>query len=85
MATPDLTYKKSGLFTLFMPETSAGHVAWAAIAKRTEGTGKVFTIHLDQTLRQLRKAGYSVAENKQRAENIGISDDELLTKLLDIT
>lgn len=81
--TPDLTYKKSGLFTSFLSETQAGHVAWSEIAKHTEGTSKIFTIHLEQTLRQLRKAGYSIAASRKNSESAGMSDDKLLAELLD--
>jgi|GEM_PF-5378017 len=81
----DLTYKKSGLFTLFLPETSAGYAAWAELAKRNDGTGKIFTAHLDQTLRQLRKTGYSVAAANKISANDEMSEDELLAELLDNT
>lgn len=65
----DLTYFDDGLFTRFMPETPAGETAWRVIAGQTEGTGKVLTIHADDTCRQLRAAGYSVAKGKRRAPN----------------
>lgn len=56
----DLTYKTSGMFTMFFPDTPAGETAWREIARQTEGTGKILTAHLAGTLRQLRKAGYKV-------------------------
>jgi hypothetical protein len=61
----DLTYLKQGIFTVFFPQTKAGNSAWAELAKATENTGKVFTAHLPQVLRQLREAGYSVAKAKK--------------------
>jgi hypothetical protein len=61
----DLTYLKQGIFTAFFPQTKAGESAWAELAKATENTGKVFTAHLPQVLKQLREAGYSVAKAKK--------------------
>ena len=58
---PDLTYFRQGLFTSFIPVTSAGENAWREIAAQTGGTGKVFTAQLPMFLREIRKAGYSVS------------------------
>jgi hypothetical protein len=63
----DLTYLKQGLFTSFMPHSKAGEDAWREIAKHTDGTGKVFTAQLPSFLREIRKAGYSVTEQKKRS------------------
>jgi hypothetical protein len=61
----DLTYRKQGLFTAFIPETLAGETAWREIAEQTQGTGKVFTAQLPAVLVQLRKAGYTVRVAKK--------------------
>jgi hydroxymethylpyrimidine/phosphomethylpyrimidine kinase len=61
----DLTYRKQGLFTAFIPETLAGEDAWRTIAEQTQGTGKVFTAQLPAVLAQLRKAGYTVQVAKK--------------------
>jgi hypothetical protein len=61
----DLTFLNQGIFTAFFPQTKAGESAWNEIAKATENTGKVFTAHFPQVLKQLREAGYSVAKAKK--------------------
>lgn len=62
-ADPDLTYRRSDdLFTLFLPNTPHGENAWRELAAQTDGTGKVLTIHVEETIRQLRAAGYSVSK-----------------------
>jgi hypothetical protein len=64
----DLTYLKQGMFTAFFPESREGEDAWRAIAKQTEGTGKVFTVQLPAVLAQLRKAGYTVKQTEKKNE-----------------
>ena len=49
-----------------------------AIAKQTEGTGKVLTSHLPGTLNQLRAAGYVVRKASKPAQAL---DDVLLDAL----
>ena len=61
---PDLVYSASGMFTVFFANTLAGEDAWRSIAAQNEGTGKILTIHLQSTLRQLRAARYSVHKSK---------------------
>lgn len=63
----DLTYLKQGLFTVFVPQTKAGEDAWREIAAHTDGTGKVFTAQLPSFLWEIRKAGYSVKQQKKRS------------------
>lgn len=76
----DLSYaNEGGLFTVFYANTAAGVAAWKFIAEQNSGTGKIFTTHLDSTLQQLRKAGYTV---KQQSKS-EINDDELLNELLE--
>lgn len=60
MKTYDLEYTMQGMFTFFTPITDAGVSLWNELAAQTDGTGKVLTAHLDATLAQMRKAGYSV-------------------------
>jgi len=62
----DLTYLKQGLFTAFIPESKSGEDAWRELAKQTEGTGKVLTVHLPAVLAQLHKAGYTVNQAKRK-------------------
>lgn len=69
----DLTYHDNGLFTAFIPQTSSGENAWYQLAKATEGTGKVLSIHAKQTIQQLRAAGYGVT----KAKPVKLSDDDL--------
>tara|TARA_R110000868_G_scaffold407230_2_gene688474 strand:- start:35 stop:277 length:243 start_codon:yes stop_codon:yes gene_type:complete len=61
----DLTYLNQGVFTVFFPESKSGEEAWRKIASKTEGTGKIFTMHLKDTLKQLRNAGFKVAKAKK--------------------
>lgn len=58
----DLTYRTLGLFTMFIPHTPAGEDAWREIASKSEGTGKVFTMHLNYCLKQLRAEWYQVSK-----------------------
>jgi hydroxymethylpyrimidine/phosphomethylpyrimidine kinase len=76
----DLTYRKQGLFTAFIPETLAGETAWREIAEKTQGTGKVFTAQLPAVLAQLRKAGYTVQVAKKLTRK---EIDKDMTFLLD--
>lgn len=74
----DLSYRVvDNMFTAFYPNTPAGVEAWKVIASHTDGTGKVFSAHVESTIQQLRDAGYSVV--KATAPNI--SDDELMAAL----
>ena len=79
---PDLFYLKQGLFTSFIPATSAGDHAWRAIAAQTGGTGKVFTAQLQSVLGQLRNAGYSVKmETKKSKKQIKMEINSILEEL----
>jgi hypothetical protein len=74
----DLTYFKSGMFSGFVANTPAGEGAWRELAKQSEGTAKFLTPHMAGIIRQLRAAGYSVANAKPiKAGEI----DELLSAL----
>lgn len=75
----DLEYTTSGMFTAFIPNTTAGEQAWRAIAEQTEGTGKILTFHLKATLRQLRAAGYTVKKAKPVPVDINALMAELET------
>lgn len=79
-AKADLEYKTEGMFTSFIPNTPEGEQIWKAIAAQNEGVGKIFTFHLDSTLRQIRAAGYVV----RKAKKVVLSDeagDALLAEL----
>lgn len=73
----DLSYRKGDLFTTFYANTPEGEAAWNQLAKSTDGTGKVFTVQLDQCLQALRKAGYTVSVEKETA----LSIDNVLSEL----
>jgi hypothetical protein len=66
----DITYLKQGLFTEFIPQSKAGEDAWRELAKQTEGTGKVLTVHFPAVLAQLRKAGYTVKQAKRKRPEV---------------
>lgn len=63
---PDISYRNSadGLFTSFYPNTPEGEKAWNII-NATPGAegGKVLAAHAESTIKQLRDAGYTVAED----------------------
>ena len=65
----DLTYLNQGLFTAFFPDSPAGEKVWQEIASETNGTGKIFTMHLKNTLKQLRKAGFKIAQAKKTTKS----------------
>jgi hypothetical protein len=77
--TTDLTYITAGLFTRFIPHTSAGEDAWRVMAN--QGQEAILSIHTGAVLAQLRAAGYKVAKAKKAAP-ITISEiDSLLAEL----
>ena len=76
----DLTYLPQGLFTTFFPETPAGEDAWRVIAAE-DGSGKVLTIHLVSTIRQIKRAGLTVAKAR-RVDPSGL--DAILEELGEI-
>lgn len=73
----DLDYLTTGFFTTFFPNTPAGENAWKSLAEQTNGSGKILTMHLQSTLAQLRKAGYSVGKAKKPTMSI----DDILNEL----
>lgn len=75
----DITYLDKGMFTTFIPHTSAGEAAWRPMAEET-GNAAVLSIHAKNVIAQLRKAGYSVAMAK-KAPAWTSADDELLAEL----
>jgi hypothetical protein len=82
MNMPDLEYMGDGILVAFMPKTPEGNAAWNELARMTDGTGKVFRVHLAATLQQLRAAGYVV--RKARPSKASAPDDTaLLAALLD--
>lgn len=72
----DLEYITSGLFTRFMPCTEAGNVAWREMASE-DGVAAVLSIHANNVIGQLRRAGYSVGKAKPVKQSV----DELLAEL----
>ena len=74
----DLTYINQGLFTAFIPVSKAGETAWNEMAKQTEGTGKVLSVHANATIAQLKSAGYKV---RKAAKQPQIDADALLAEL----
>ena len=73
----DLSYINTGLYTRFVPNTTAGEAAWRVMASQ-DGCGAILSVHLPQVLAQLRKAGYSV----EKAKPCKVNDDELLRELM---
>lgn len=73
----DLTYRRSGTFTTFLPETPAGEAAWRDMAGVTAGTGKVLNLEAPRAIAALRAAGYVV----QRIKTKPADDAALLAEL----
>lgn len=61
----DIEYIDMGLFTVFVPVTKEGEIAWNELAEVTDGTGKVLTIQAQETVNALRFAGYTVRKGKK--------------------
>lgn len=78
MKTFDLTYINTGLFTRFIPHTKAGEDAWRVMNAANGET--VLSIHSENVIGQLRRAGYSVAKAK-KASAWTSADDQLLAEL----
>jgi hypothetical protein len=78
MSNPDLTYTIDGIFARFMPETSAGEMAWKQIVA-VQGEASVFAWHFEPTLQQLRAAGYTVEPAKP--STCTMTDDGILAAL----
>ena len=60
----DLTYTQSGMFTRFMPETTAGEDAWREMASKMDGVAAVLNFQAKAVISQLRAAGYKVGKAK---------------------
>lgn len=76
----DLQYIDKGLFTSFIPVSSAGENAWRELAEQTDGTGTVFTFQAKAYITQLRAVGYKVSKAKP-AKITAAEIDELLAEL----
>lgn len=75
----DLEYRELGLFTMFLPVSEEGLKLYNdELHQITEGTGKVFTIQLDEVLYALKKAGYKV----KKLDEVKIDVDELYDALV---
>lgn len=79
----DLTYKTTGFFTVFFPETKEGETAYNEMCNTLgNNSAKILTRDLKTTLYQLKKAGYKVAKAKKPKLNINdILDSELFKEL----
>lgn len=56
----DITYSTTGMFTRFFAESDAGIIAFNDLARQNDGSGTIYTMHLDATLKTMRSAGYRV-------------------------
>jgi hypothetical protein len=74
----DFEYTVYELFTAFYPISNAGYSAFAEIAAKTNGTGKVLNCQAAETIAQLTQAGYSVREVDYVRPQ---SDEQLLSEL----
>lgn len=77
----DIEYINQGLFCAFIPVTKTGETAFNQMAVQTDGTGKVLTIHLQSTIKQLRQAGYKVGKAKKQQKLTGEQADDMLREL----
>ena len=77
----DLTYTQDGMFTRFIPVTTAGEDAWRTMAAESNGT-PAFLNHLAKgVISQLRAAGYKVT----KARPVKVSDKEIDNLLAQLT
>lgn len=76
----DLTYTADGMFTRFIPQTTAGENAWRELAAQNDGVANVFNFHAQAVIAGLRAAGYKVAKAKRAKVSIG-EIDALLAEL----
>jgi len=60
MMKADITYLKTGLFTTFFPESKEGETIYNEIIEQN-GSPKIFTRDLKNTLYQIKKAGYWIS------------------------
>ena len=72
----DLEYISDNMFTRFMPNTPAGIEAWRVMAQESINVA-FLNCHADGVIKQLRKAGYSVAKAKPSK----LSIDDILAEL----
>lgn len=78
----DITYINQGLFTAFLPQSNQGEDAFREICRvQGDHTGKVLTIHVKQTIQQLRKAGYKVGKAPKQKPMTTDQLDSLLDEL----
>lgn len=62
--TTDLEYIEDGMFIRFVANTKAGECAYNEMATKCGGLAAVLTVYKNNTLYQLRAAGYSVKKAK---------------------
>jgi hypothetical protein len=79
MKTADIEYITTGLFTRFIPLTKAGEDAWRVMHEANGDA--VLSIHAENAIGQLRRAGYKVAKAKKPAKVTAEEVDELLAEL----
>ncbi len=79
MKVADLEYTATGPFTRFIPLTKAGEDAWRVMHEANGDA--VLSIHADNVIGQLRRAGYKVAKAKKATKVTAKEVDELLREL----
>jgi hypothetical protein len=77
MKSPDLTYRVTGAFVAFYPETREGRIAWEQLAAQTDGTGKVLRCHLPSLLAALKRVGIRVRKATASRASVEILAKEL--------
>jgi hypothetical protein len=74
----DLTYLKTGFFTVFFPQTKEGEEAYNEMCYTLgNNSAKILTRDLKNVLSQLKKAGYKVRKQKKSKLKI----DDILNEL----
>ena len=63
---PDFSYRINGMFAFIMPESPAGEKAMPELLKTTNGTGKVFALHLGALKAAMHRAGYTIRKRYER-------------------
>lgn len=77
----DIVYIDQGLFTAFIPQTTAGEAVFNAMAADTQGTGKVLSVHAKAVIQQIKAQGYTVGKAPKLKALTADQADEMLKEL----
>lgn len=89
----DIVYINQGLFTAFIPQTTAGEAVFNSMAADTQGTGKVLNVpagcgyllsqHAKAIIEQIKQAGYTVGK-APKTKALTADDVEVMLRKLEL-